>query len=554
MFSGNPYYQLKKGDMWMNIFLIGVIVSIIVYMVVGIYAGRSVKDVNDYYVSGRNAPTLLISGTLFASMLSVNGFMGDQGWCYAGNITSLVLLNAMCACGYVFGPLCFGRYLRRSECTTMPEYFGMRYKDPKIRQAAGVITIVSLMAYLLASITGVGILMQELTGFSYHNCLFLAWLCFTAFTFYSGSKGVVLTDTLMFLVFLFGAILAGPIIFKAQGGIGELLANLIHNPHAPQGLLDYHGNVAGTGAQDVFGAMMYAVTMGMIWFITVSVSPWQAGRNLMAKSEHVTFRSGAVAAICTVVFLLFLNLQSIAVINLNAGLEDPQRVLIWASYHVLPKLIGTLLLSGIMAAGLSSASTFLSVVGFSLTSDIIQKDFKSEKDKLRFSRMVMLFVGIISLILAYMGLGGIRIISWFASTIIAASWAVPGIGSVVSSKLSKTGARWSMIAGFLGFMITKGMVGFGIEPAVSLFVNFLDPFFIGLLLSLCFAILGSKLYPVTQEEMEYRRELLILPESEKRKEDYKRDRLYGYSLVIAGILTTCFLLFGWALPYNGMIG
>ena len=537
----------------MNIFLIGVIVSIVVYMVVGIYAGRSVKDVNDYYVSGRNAPTLLISGTLFASMLSVNGFMGDQGWCYSGNITSLVLLNAMCACGYVFGPLCFGRYLRRSECTTMPEYFGGRYKDPKIRRVAGVITIISLMAYLLASITGVGILMQELTGFSYNVCLLLAWLCFTAFTFYSGSKGVVLTDTLMFLVFLFGAILAGPVIFKAQGGLPELLTNLMNNPAIPEGLLDYHGNISGTGANDVFGAMMYAMTMGIIWFITVSVSPWQAGRNLMAKSEHVTFRSGAVAAICTVVFLLFLNLQSIAVLNLNAELEDPQRVLIWASYNVLPKLIGTLLLSGIMAAGLSSASTFLSVIGFSLTSDIIQKEFKSEKDQLRISRIVMLGVGIISLILAYMGLGGVRIISWFASTIIAASWAVPGIGSIVSKKMSKTGARWSMIAGFLGFMVTKCLVGFGIGPAASIFVNFLDPFFIGLLLSIFFAVLGSKLHPVSEEEKEYRKQLLILPDSEKVKADYKRDRLYGYLLIIVGILTTCFLLFGWALPYNGIL-
>ena len=40
----------------MNIFFIGVVVSILVYIVVGIWAGRSVKDVNDYYVSGRNAP------------------------------------------------------------------------------------------------------------------------------------------------------------------------------------------------------------------------------------------------------------------------------------------------------------------------------------------------------------------------------------------------------------------------------------------------------------------------------------------------------------------
>lgn len=537
----------------MNIFFIGVIVSIVIYLVVGLYAGRSVKDVDDYYVSGRNAPTLLIAGTLFASMLSVNGFMGDQAFCYTGNITSLVLLNSLCACGYIFGPLIFGRYLRRSECSTMPEYFGMRFKNFRNRRVAGIITIISLTAYLLASITGVGILMEELTGLSYELCLVLAWLCFTGFTFYSGSKGVILTDTMMFMVFLIASIIAGPYIFNAQGGLGELLTNLMNNPAAPEGLLDYHGNIAGTGANDVFGAVMYAVTMGIVWFIAVAVSPWQAGRNLMAKSEHVTFRSGAIAAICTTVFLLYVNLESISVINLNPNMADPQRVLIWASFNVMPKLLGTLVLAGIMAAGLSSASTFLSVVGFSVTSDIFPRKFKSEKEQLRFSRMVMLVVGILALILAYAGLGGVRVISWFASTIIAASWVVPGIGSIVSKKLSSTGARWSMLAGFFGFIIPKCLVGFGVAPFNSLFINFLDPFFLGLYCSLVFAVIGSKLHPASEDEIQYRQQLLVLPDSEKVVADYRRDRVYGYILIVAGVATSLFLLFGWALPYNGLI-
>ncbi len=166
---------------------------------------------------------------------------------------------------------------------------------------------------------------------------------------------------------------------------------------------------------------MYSITMGIIWLITVSVSPWQAGRNLMAKSEHVIFRSGVLASICTVVFLLYLNLQSIAILNINPHLIDSQRVLIWASFNVLPKFLGMLLLMGIMAAGLSSASTFLSVVGFSVTNDIFNFKFKSEQQQLKFSRIIMLVVGIVALLLAYLNLGQIRVIAWFASTIIAAS-------------------------------------------------------------------------------------------------------------------------------------
>jgi len=212
-----------------------------------------------------------------------------------------------------------------------------------------------------------------------------------------------------------------------------------------------------------------------------------------------------------------------------------------------------LVMAGIMAAGLSSASTFLSVIGFSITSDIVKINFKTEKEQLRFSKMVMLVVGVISLLLAYMGLGGIRIVSWFASTIIAASWAVPGIGSVISKKLSATGARWSMIAGFLGFMIPKCLVGFIGGVFSSVFTNFLDPFFVGLYLSLLFAIIGSKLCPVSSDEVTYREKLMILPKEERVLSEYKRDYVYGYILILVGILTTVILLFGWALPYNGII-
>lgn len=536
----------------MSIYFIGVIISILVYLLVGIWAGRNVKDKNDYYVSGRNGSTLLIAGTLFASMLSVTGFMGDQGFCYSGNITTMLLLNTICACGYIAGPLLFGRYLRRSECSTMPEYFGERYQDTKIRRVAGVITIVSLTAYLLSSITGVGILMEELTGLPYEVCLFLAWFCFTGFTFYSGSKGVILTDTMMFLVFLFATMLAGPYIFRAQGGIGSLVENLMNNPAAHPQILDYHGNIAATGATDAFGAVMYAVTMGIVWMITVSVSPWQAGRNMMAKSEHVTLRAGAIAAICTTVFLLYLNMESVSVININPNLEDPQRVLIWASMEVAPKLVGTLLLSGIMAAGLSSASTFLSVIGFSVSSDIIAKKFKSPKEELRFNRIIMLVVGVAALILAYLGLGSMRVIAYFASTIIAASWAVPAIGSVFCKKLSAAGARYAMLAGFAGYIISKGLVGFHIGPFEQILKNFMDPFFVGIYLSILFAVIGSIRHPKSKAEEAYHKKLMVVPPEERKRSDYKRDRVYGYLMILAGVATACLLLFGWALPYNGM--
>ncbi|PAB59122.1 sodium:solute symporter family protein [Anaeromicrobium sediminis] len=528
----------------MSIYMGGVIVSIILYIIIGNYAGKRVKDVDDYYVSGRNAPTILIAGTLFASMLSTNGFMGDTAYAYTGHITLIVIINTLCAGGYILGPMFFGRYLRRSEVLTMPEYFGKRFNCKKVQRFAGITTVISLSAYLLAVIQGTGLLMQELTGLSSGICLLIAWFCFTSFTFYSGSKGVILTDTIMFIIFIAATVVAGPFIFEKAGGLGNIVTNLLASSDAPKDLLAYHGTLAeGVSA---FDAMSYAITIGIVWLITVSVSPWQASRGLMAQNEHVTIRSGVVAAICTTIFLTFLYVIAISMNLINPAIQPTEKVIIWACFNVVPAIIGVFVLTGVMAAGLSSASTFLSVVGFSATNDIVEINFKDQNQQLWFSRWIMLAIGIVALILAYFNPPAIRVISWFASTVIAASWGPVAFMSVWNKKITAKGALWGMVMGFFGNVAARLINNF---TPITL-KNLYHPFFIGLFLGFLGIYIGTKTSKVTKEEEEFFKNMHITPESEKAPELFNRDRLYGKVLIVSGVVISAILLVYWAIPFN----
>ena len=68
----------------MDIYSGAVLISLIINIAVGNYAGRRVKKLDDYFVAGRRAPTLLIVGTLVASVLSTNIFLGETGFVYEG--------------------------------------------------------------------------------------------------------------------------------------------------------------------------------------------------------------------------------------------------------------------------------------------------------------------------------------------------------------------------------------------------------------------------------------------------------------------------------------
>ena len=370
----------------MNLYFLGILAALVVFFAVGIAAGRMVKDTNDYYVSGRNAPTLLIVGSLIASFLSTGAFLGDTGEVYSGFFIGIVTVGVIQATGYIYGAGFFGRYIRRSEVTTLPEYFGRRFCSAHLRRLSAVILLVSVSAYLLSAIQGVATLMSSITGYDYRLCAVIVWLAFTAFTIYSGSPGVLLTDTIMFLVFLAAALVAVPFLIRAGGGWFAGIEALARSDTMP-GILSWAGNPDYLYPDGVSNTV-WAVTYGIVWALVVAISPWQTSRYLMAKDEHVVLRSSVWSSMGVMVVTIALYFAAAFVRNINDTLPGSE-AMIWAATHVLPPVIGMLLLIGISAAGISSASTFLSLIGFSVVNDILP-EAESDRKKLARSRWAML--------------------------------------------------------------------------------------------------------------------------------------------------------------------
>ena len=89
----------------MDIYTLGIAISVVVFIGVGLYAGRSVKQLDDYFVAGRRAPTLLIVGTLVASVFSTSLFLGEAGFTYDGQLGPYILMPGIAVIGYVYGAL-----------------------------------------------------------------------------------------------------------------------------------------------------------------------------------------------------------------------------------------------------------------------------------------------------------------------------------------------------------------------------------------------------------------------------------------------------------------
>lgn len=528
----------------MNVYLIGVIVAIVAFIAIGMFAGKKVKNTDDYYVAGRRAPTILIVGSLIASFLSTGAFMGDTGEVYGGFFMGIVIVGIFQASGYVYGAGLFGKYIRRCAVNTVPEYFNKRFASNRLRKLAAITLTVAVAAYLLSAIQGVATLMTAITELDYQICVLIAWVSFAAFTIYSGSMGVLITDTIMFLVFLVAALIGIPYIIGEAGGWSSTIQSLAQSTTRP-GIIAWTNNLDylyPTGGQN----LIWAVTYGIVWAMVVMVSPWQTSRYLMAKNEHTVMRSSVFASMGVVTVTTALYFSAAFVYHINPNLADNSTSLIWAAMNCMPTIIGVVMITGILSAGISSASTFLSLIGSSLTNDIITKYQKEDsKKQLMVSRIGMAIVSLIVLVIAYFNPPQIFWIMYFGGTIIASSWGVVALLSVWSKKMSETGAFWGMLLGFLGGAVPKAVSSIA---GISLPI-YLDPFFIGIVMSIIGVIVGSMVKKPTQAEVDEYSALHVQPESEKVVVEAKKTHSLAYVYIGFAVLLGLVFVFAYAIPY-----
>lgn len=537
-------------------FAIGVLGSFLVYIVVGVLVGRRVNDDADYYVAGRRAPVLLITGSLVASYLSTVLFLGELGFAYSGYPLVLLTLNCIQVTGYVLGAMFFGRYLRRSKSLTVPEFFGKRFNSGAMQVVAGGTVVIGLGAYLLAVTQGIGLLLSNLLGVDLWIALLVTWIGYATFTLVAGSPGLLVTDTIMLFVFGAATVLGMSYLVIEAGGPSAVLSAL-STVEGKQEIVFWQGL---TGPSADFGtpaaAIFWGILFGVVWATIAATSPWQTSRYLMARTEHTLIRASFLAMGVVLIIYVFAAFGGATINVFNPDINPNEFAFVWAAQNVLPSRLGVLAIVGIVAGGLSSASTFMSLIGFSAARDVWSVSSRTNGDQqssrgtaLRFSRTVMLVVGLVVLVVALIAPPAVFEIGYFAASLFAASWGPLAILSVFSKRITTRGAITGMCVGFVTVFVLETLVTFGgLELPV-----YLHPMILGTAVSLLSIFVANLGQEPSAEGLEFRDSLFSVPPEERQSSRVKGTLRYMYLTVAVTAGVVVFLLLVYVLPYSQTI-
>jgi Na+/proline symporter len=242
--------------------------------------------------------------------------------------------------------------------------------------------------------------------------------------------------------------------------------------------------------------------------------------------------------------LIYISGPVIAILNPN--IEPSNNAMIWAALNVMPTLVGALLLAGIVAAGLSSASTFLTLVGFAISNDVIDESASSDAQRLRISRITILAVGLVTLVLAMFVPPDIYWITNFVGPMFAAVWGPVAFMSVWSKRISEPAAFWGMVAGFVAFVGPKTLTTLSIITLPSYF----NPLLLGFIASLITVLAVSRNTTVSTEEAAYRDALHVAPPELSDPVANRRTMMWPKIMIVWGAVLSLILVVVYVRPHQ----
>ncbi|MEN3028467.1 MAG: VC_2705 family sodium/solute symporter [Aquificaceae bacterium] len=178
------------------VFLFG---TIAVYAAIGVISRTG--QVAEYYVAGRRVPAVFNGMATAADWMSAASFIGMAGALALQGYNGLAFIMGWTG-GYVLLGVLIAPYLRKFGAYTIPDFLDARYGGKLPRFVGIVATLIVSFTYLVAQITGVGIIASRLLGLPYEVGVFVGLAGILVCSFLGGMKAVTWTQVAQYIVLI----------------------------------------------------------------------------------------------------------------------------------------------------------------------------------------------------------------------------------------------------------------------------------------------------------------------------------------------------------------
>jgi len=423
---------------------------LVVYMglmiAVGLWTSRRMRSSEDFHAGGRSVGPWVTSLSYVAAYFSSVVIIGGGGFGYRYGMATIWIAAINVLVGCTLAWIVLGKRVRRFTARlgvlTVPGFFAERYRSKEARILSAVVIGLFLIIYNVSILKGMGHAFEVLMGMPYMVAVLLSAAIIILYVSLGGYLAVVWTGFFQAWVMGVGLIL---LTIAALNAVGGLTAANISLASIDRGL------VTTPGAWGWAGLVSFA--------LITSLGVWGMPQML---ARFVSMRDVRVLRVGTVVVTIGGAMAALPYINgaiarvLHPNLASADLAIPTLTKAVLSPWGAAIFLAGVVAAGMSSFSAILLTTSGAVVRDVMQKGFGrdlSERQAIRYSRIVSVVVGVVSLAIALRPPALVLVLMAFASATIASTCLWPLLFGLYWKRTTRWGVLASMVSGLLTALI-----------------------------------------------------------------------------------------------------
>ncbi len=339
-----------------------------------------------YFLGGRQMGPWVTALSAGASDMSAWVLMGlptsiyalglGQAWISIGLLTGYSL-------SWIFQAPRLRRFsIVANDAITIPQYLSNRFlsKSHVLQVICAIVFLIAYTIYSASSIKACGTLFNTVIGIDQTYTMYVAAFIIIGYTFLGGFSAVCWTDFYQGLL------------------IAPIFAVSLINPQAVAGIPpDYWNPVAKTSD----------IISGFGWGLGYFGMPHIIIRFMSLKSQKEMKKSAVIAISWTALICFFATMVGVVgrmYLGMDENINQNSLVFIAMVRSIFPALMSGILLSGVLAASMSTASSQLLASASAFASDVykpvIRKYQSGDKEMLWAGRIVVLVISFVALLIA----------------------------------------------------------------------------------------------------------------------------------------------------------
>ena len=464
--------------------MLAILIYFIAVLIIGFsYAKRSNSSSSEYFLGGRKVGPWFTALSAEASDMSGYLLMGLPGLAYFTGAADVGWTAIGLALGTYLNWLLVAKRLRRysevaGDAITLPGFYSNRFHDDRnvIGTIAAVIILVFFCVYTGSCFVTCGKLFHSLFGVDYSLMMVFGAIIVFLYTMVGGYLSVVATDFLqgMLMFFALAVVVIGSITMA--GGLDNTVAFLSDIPgyltmvQTAVPVLDADGTQAVENGMPLFDSVpkeygLLAIISTMSWGLGYFGMPQVLVRFMGIRSDTEVKQSRRIAIVWVIV-----SMFSAVMIGIIGRYLIPTELLtqstaesifIVLSRMMLPAFLCGIVVSGILAASMSSASAYLLITGSSVAENIFRGIFKrdaTDNQVLIVSRITLAVVLLFGIFVAWDENSVIFTVVSYAWAGLGASFGPLTLFSLYWHRTTKQGAIAGMLTGAATVLVWHNLV------------------------------------------------------------------------------------------------